>query len=210
MKSVVVVGAQWGDEGKGKVVDIFPAPLTILLEWQAATTRGTRSSLERPLRAATHPLRDFAAEAACGDWYGNRGGSSSAGGGNCDAFQGGHRRQGATARQQSRAPDFSVSPGAGQSSGRRARRKQIGTTSRGIGPRTKTRWRGVGLRMCDLLEPELFKKKAAHVVAEKNRLAKGATAQTSTFHTKSWKPLKLGEQIRGYLRYRGTVEPCAG
>jgi len=31
-----------------------------------------------------------------------------------------------------------------------------------------------GLRMCDLLDPALFREKAARVVAEKNRLAKGA------------------------------------
>src|SRR5258708_38487524 len=109
---------------KAKSSTIFPAPLTTLREWPAATTRGTLSLSERPLRVATHPLRDFAAEATCGDWYGNRGGSSGAGGGNCDAFQSGHRSKGATARQQSRAPDFSVSPVAGQSSGRRARRQQ--------------------------------------------------------------------------------------
>ena len=50
---------------------------------------------------------------------------------------------------------------------------KIGTTSRGIGPAYEDKMARRGLRMCDLLEPELFRKKAARVVAEKNRLAQG-------------------------------------
>ena len=39
--------------------------------------------------------------------------------------------------------------------------------------------------MCDLLDPELFRKKAAHVVAEKNRLAKGAYGRRRRFLARS-------------------------
>jgi len=44
MKSVVVVGAQWGDEGKGKVVDYLADRLTTSRASREATMRGTRSS----------------------------------------------------------------------------------------------------------------------------------------------------------------------
>jgi adenylosuccinate synthase len=53
--------------------------------------------------------------------------------------------------------------------------------------------------MCDLLEPELFRKKAAHVVAEKNRLAKGAYGADIDFSQEAEETLKLGEKIRGYI-----------
>jgi len=53
--------------------------------------------------------------------------------------------------------------------------------------------------MCDLLEPELFRKKAAHVVAEKNRLAKGAYGADIDFSHEVDETLKLGENIRGYI-----------
>jgi adenylosuccinate synthase len=56
-----------------------------------------------------------------------------------------------------------------------------------------------GLRMCDLLEPEMFRKKAAHVVAEKNRLAKGAYGANMDFSHEVEETLKQGEKIRGYI-----------
>src|SRR6516165_7757363 len=51
---------------------------------------------------------------------------------------------------------------------------KIGTTSRGIGPAYEDKMARRGLRVADLLAPELFREKAARVVAEKNRIAQGA------------------------------------
>src|SRR5260370_35301901 len=56
-----------------------------------------------------------------------------------------------------------------------------------------------GLRMCDLVDPELFRKKAVHVVAEKNRLAKGAYGANIDFSHEVEETLQLGEKIRGYI-----------
>ena len=53
--------------------------------------------------------------------------------------------------------------------------------------------------MCDLLQPELFRRKAAHVVAEKNRLAKGAYGADIDFSHEVDETLKLGEKIRAYI-----------
>ena len=76
---------------------------------------------------------------------------------------------------------------------------KIGTTSRGIGPAYEDKMARRGLRTCDLLEPELFRKKAARVVAEKNRLAKGAYGADIDFSHEVEETLKLGEKIRGYI-----------
>jgi len=76
---------------------------------------------------------------------------------------------------------------------------KIGTTSRGIGPAYEDKMARRGLRMCDLLEPEMFRKKAAHVVAEKNRLAKGAYGANIDFSHEVEETLKLGEKIREYI-----------
>src|ERR1700724_1032587 len=51
---------------------------------------------------------------------------------------------------------------------------KIGTTSRGIGPAYEDKMARRGLRMTDLLTPELFREKAAGGVAEKKRIAAGA------------------------------------
>src|SRR5437016_13323881 len=56
-----------------------------------------------------------------------------------------------------------------------------------------------GLGMCELLEPALFREKAARVVAEKNRLAKGAYGADIDFSHEVEETLKLGEKIRGYI-----------
>ena len=39
MKTVAVVGTQWGDEGKGKIVDLLAADADIVVRFQGATTR---------------------------------------------------------------------------------------------------------------------------------------------------------------------------
>ena len=44
MAVVVVVGAQWGDEGKGKVVDLLTERARCVVRWAAAPTPATRSS----------------------------------------------------------------------------------------------------------------------------------------------------------------------
>src|SRR5215813_241788 len=76
---------------------------------------------------------------------------------------------------------------------------KIGTTSRGIGPAYEDKMARRGLRMCDLLDPELFREKAARVVAEKNRLAKGAYGADIDFSHEVEATLKLGERIKEYI-----------
>jgi len=53
--------------------------------------------------------------------------------------------------------------------------------------------------MCDLLDPALFKEKAARVVATKNRLAKGAYGADIDFTHEVDETLKVGDKIRGYI-----------
>ncbi len=76
---------------------------------------------------------------------------------------------------------------------------KIGTTSRGIGPAYEDKMARRGLRVCDLLDPALFREKAARVVAEKNRLAKGAYGADIDFSHEVEETLRLGEKIRAYI-----------
>ena len=43
-KNVVVIGTQWGDEGKGKIVDLLTDRAARLRVSRAVTMRATRSS----------------------------------------------------------------------------------------------------------------------------------------------------------------------
>ena len=40
MSNIVVVGAQWGDEGKGKVIDIFTKDYDIVVRYQGGNNAG--------------------------------------------------------------------------------------------------------------------------------------------------------------------------
>jgi adenylosuccinate synthase len=43
MATLIVVGAQWGDEGKGKIVHLLGKKADTIVRYQAATTPATRS-----------------------------------------------------------------------------------------------------------------------------------------------------------------------
>ena len=56
-----------------------------------------------------------------------------------------------------------------------------------------------GLRMADLLTPDLFREKAARVVAEKNQIARGAYGANVDFTHEVEDTLKLGEKIKASI-----------
>ena len=40
MAGIIVIGAQWGDEGKGKVVDVFSAQADFVVRYQGGANAG--------------------------------------------------------------------------------------------------------------------------------------------------------------------------
>jgi adenylosuccinate synthase len=200
MKSVVVVGAQWGDEGKGKVVDYLSGSFdyiarvagghnaghTVIIGKDRFVLQLIPCGILRPQRHAvigTGVVVDPAALVAEMETLANAG---------VDVNGRLHISNRAHLifpyhRELDKAAE--IARGA----------NKIGTTSRGIGPAYEDKMARRGLRVCDLLEPELFRKKAAQVVAEKNRLAKGAYGADIDFSHEVEETLKLGEKIRGYI-----------
>ena len=200
MKSVVVVGAQWGDEGKGKVVDYLSGSFdyiarvagghnaghTVIIGKDRYVLQLIPCGILRPKQQAvigTGTVVDPAALVA------EIATLSKAG---IDV----KGRLHVSNRAHLIFPYHRELDKAAE--GARGANK-IGTTSRGIGPAYEDKMARRGLRMCDLLDPELFRKKAEHVVAEKNRLAKGAYGADIDFSHEVEETLKLGEKIRGYI-----------
>src|SRR6266702_4174932 len=200
MKSVVVVGAQWGDEGKGKVVDYLAGSFdyiarvagghnaghTVIIGKDRFVLQLIPCGILRPKRHAvigTGVVVDPAALVAEIETLSKAG----------IHVKG---RLHVSNRAHLIFPYHRELDKAAE--GARGANK-IGTTSRGIGPAYEDKMARRGLRMCDLLEPELFRKKAAHVVAEKNRLAKAAYGADIDFSHEVEETLKLGEKIRGYI-----------
>ena len=200
MKSVVVVGAQWGDEGKGKVVDYLAGSFdyvtrvagghnaghTVIIGSERHILQLIPCGILRPNRHAvigTGVVVDPAALVNEIETL-SRAGIDVAG------------RLHISNRAHLIFPYHRELDRAAE--GARGANK-IGTTSRGIGPAYEDKMARRGLRVCDLLEPQLFREKATRVVAEKNRLAKGAYGADIDFSHEVEETLRLGEKVRQYI-----------
>ena len=200
MKSVVVVGAQWGDEGKGKVVDYLAGSFDYITRAAGGHNAGHTVIIGKDrfvlqlipcgiLRPKQHAIIgagvvvDPAALVAEVETLAKAG----------IEVQG---RLHVSNRAHLIFPYHRELDIAAE--GARGANK-IGTTSRGIGPAYEDKAARRGLRMADLLTPELFREKAARVVAEKNRIARGAYGAEIDFSPEVDATLKLGDKIKSYI-----------
>jgi adenylosuccinate synthase len=200
MKSVVVVGAQWGDEGKGKVVDYLAGSFdyiarvagghnaghTVIIGKDKYVLQLIPCGILRPQRHAvigTGVVIDPGALVAEIETLAKAGIEVT---GRLHISNRAH-----LIFPYHRELDKAAETARGAN--------KIGTTSRGIGPAYEDKMARRGLRTCDLLEPALFREKAARVVAEKNRLAKGAYGADIDFSHEVEQTLRQGEKIREYI-----------
>jgi adenylosuccinate synthase len=170
--NVVVVGAQWGDEGKGKVVDTLAEHFDIVARYQGGANAGHTvyvcgkkfilqllpTGIVRPDKTAVigngvvvDPealLREIKAVEANGVRVDGRLLISD----RAHLILPYHRAHEVAAEE---------ARGVGK----------IGTTAKGIGPTYEDKAGRRGLRAGDLRHPELFRRRCGEVVAEKNRIA---------------------------------------
>ena len=200
MKSVVVVGAQWGDEGKGKVVDYLAASFDYIARYAGGNNAGhtvifdgKRFVLQlipcgilRPKQQAvigTGVVVDPAALVSEIEMLATAGIDVN---GRLHVSNRAHlifpyHRELDKAAETTRGAN------------------KIGTTSRGIGPAYEDKMARRGLRVCDLLDAQRFREKARRVIEEKNALAKGAYGVAVDFSGAIEETLRMGEKIRGYI-----------
>jgi adenylosuccinate synthase len=200
MKSVVVVGAQWGDEGKGKVVDYLAGSFDYIARVAGGHNAGHTVIIGKDryvlqlipcgiLRPEQHTVIgtgvviDPAALVAEIEML---------------------KRVGIDVKGRLHVSNrahliFPYHRELDKAAENARGENKIGTTSRGIGPAYEDKMARRGLRTCDLLDPALFREKAARVVAEKNRLAKGAYGADIDFSHEVNATLELGEKIREYI-----------
>ncbi len=200
MKSVVVVGAQWGDEGKGKVVDYLAASFDYIARVAGGHNAGHTVIIGKDryvlqlipcgiLRPGRHAVIGAGVVVDPAALVGEIQTLEKAG---IDVRGRLHISKRAHLifpyhRELDRAAE--AARGA----------NKIGTTSRGIGPAYEDKMARRGLRVCDLEDAALFREKAARVVAEKNRLARGAYGADMDFTGEVEETLKLGEKIRQFV-----------
>jgi adenylosuccinate synthase len=187
--NVVVVGAQWGDEGKGKVVDTLAGHFDIVARYQGGANAGHTvyvsgkkfilqllpTGIVRPDKTAVigngvvvDPealLREI------------------------KAVEGNGVRVDGRLLVSDRAHLILPYHRAHEAAAEEARGVgKIGTTAKGIGPSYEDKAGRRGLRTGDLRHPELFRRRCSEVVAEKNRVA------SALFGGAAFDPVALAEQ----------------
>jgi adenylosuccinate synthase len=166
--ATVIVGAQWGDEGKGKIVDLLAAESDLVCRYQGGPNAGHTIVVGDE----TYKIRQIPSGIVQG--------KASAIGAGCvvdpavviaelDELEArGHATDGVvfvSGNAHLIMPWHVALDGARE---RKLGRLQIGTTRRGIGPAYADKATRIGIRVQDLLDPKILRQKIELAVAEKN------------------------------------------
>jgi adenylosuccinate synthase len=171
-KTAVVVGAQWGDEGKGKIVDVLSESFTVVARYAGGHNAGHTVIIDGK-KFILQLVPCGVLRAGCRSVIGNgvvldplaflkEVGALRAAGvkvdGNLFVSNRAH-----VILPYHRMIELAAENAPG--------RVKIGTTSRGIGPAYEDKMGRRGLRVADLLDLQLLKKHIENAVREKNMIA---------------------------------------
>lgn len=199
LSSLVVIGAQWGDEGKGRYVDYLANKADYVIRYQGGNNAGHTIVLEDK-KYGLHlvPSGIFTGKYCV---IGN----------------------GVVIDPKSLLAEMKMIEEAGYSceklfisdrahvvmpyhiridqlSEKLKGDKKIGTTIKGIGPCYTDKYARIGIRMCDLLEPEIFAEKLTSVLSEKNIvIEKVYGGQAMDFDEIFNEYIEYGNQLRNYI-----------
>jgi adenylosuccinate synthase len=197
-KNLAVVGVQWGDEGKGKIVDILSARFSCVARYQGGHNAGHTVKVGATTRVLhLIPSGIFHADVSC--VIGNGVAlDPQAFLEECDTLE----TQGTSLsgrlfvsnRSHLILPYHRVIEGAAE---KQLGEQRIGTTSRGIGPTYEDKAGRRGLRVCDLMEPETFQARIRQQVEEKNRALKGLAVE----------PIDAEPICEAYVRFSARLRP---
>src|SRR5262247_2985366 len=199
MPNIVVVGAQWGDEGKGKVVDVLASCVDVTVRYQGGNNAGhtvvvgrEKFVLQSIPSGILHP--GCRCVIGCGvvidpaslidemESLVRRGFSLD---GNLYISKNAHLIM----------PYHSALDRASES---KAGDRRIGTTGKGVGPAYTDKTARIGIRMADLLDEQLFREKLEFNVFQKNRLLR-EIYDAETF--------SVDAILHQYRRYAGWLAP---
>ena len=167
MPATVIVGAQWGDEGKGKIVDLLAQDSDVVCRYQGGPNAGHTIVVDDE----TYKIRALPSGIV-------RGKPCVIGNGcvvdpevligELDEFE---SRGHSTAEVYLSGNAHLIMPwhlAIDQASERRLGKLAIGTTKRGIGPCYADKAMRLGIRVQDLLDPKILRQKIEVALAEKN------------------------------------------
>jgi len=206
MKAIVVVGAQWGDEGKGKVVDYLAGSFDLIARCAGGHNAGHTVIFDshrfvlqlipcgilRPGRQAVIGPGVVVDPVALINELDNLAKAGVDVNGRLFLSNRAHlifpyHRQIEKAAEAARGAS------------------KIGTTSRGIGPAYEDKMARRGLRVCDLMDRDTFRRKLEFVMKEKDRISQAAFGEP--LETAQWIEtyLNIAERIRGFVVDTSTL-----
>ena len=176
MSNTVVMGAQWGDEGKGKIVDILTEDADIIVRFQGGNNAG-HTLVVGGEQTILHLIPSGVLHASKRCLIGNgvvldpsvflqEVDKLAAKG--VDVEPG---RLVVSRKTHVIMPYHKLLDGARESA--KSSKHKIGTTGRGIGPCYEDKMARVGVRAADLADPELLRSKIERALVEKNALLAG-------------------------------------
>ena len=200
MANVAVIGAQWGDEGKGKIVDLLAQQSDVVVRFQGGNNAG-HTLVVNGQKTILHVIPSGALHRDKVCVIGN--------GVVLDAEvllhelqelrQQGHLQNDAQLRISEQAHLIMPYHRAIDQARERMRGAgKIGTTGRGIGPTYEDKAARVGIRVIDLLEEDTFREKLEYNIAEKNVYLRAILKE---------KALDFEEIHRTYSGYREKLAP---
>ena len=198
MPATIVLGAQWGDEGKGRVVDYFAEKADYVVRFQGGNNAGhtivvgeQRLALSLIPSGILYPdctpviasgtVIDPAVLLAEMDMVAERNLDPSRVrlSGNAHLIMPYHRKLDAALE-------------------RYLGKNQIGTTKKGIGPAYTDKYARFGIRVQDLFDPKIFTEKVEAALEEKNKIL------PRVYNTL---PMEAGEIVEEYLGYSELLQP---
>ena len=199
MSSVVVVGSQWGDEGKGKITDFLSRNAEVIARYQGGDNAGHTIAFNgKTYKLRLIPSGIFYSEKICVIGNGVVLNPKSL----VEELRYLHENGVTTdnLRVSDRAhvilPYHIILDGLQEKS---KKDNKIGTTNKGIGPCYMDKAGRVGIRVADLLDKETFAEKLKRNVEEKNRLFE-------KMYDYDGEPLKFEDIFEEYFEYGQEIK----
>ena len=201
MANTILIGAQWGDEGKGKIIDVLTGNADIVVRSQGGNNAG-HTVIHRGVKYVLHLIPSGILRRAKICVIGN--------GVVIDPIAlvaeiDGLRNLGITIGRNLLISDCAhlVLPYHRLVDEQRELRQgqaRIGTTKRGIGPAYGDKAARTGLRMSDLMQPIVFSKKLQAKVLENNKILQALGAKPISFREVNESYLRAGEKLRPFVK----------